>query len=552
MKNIENFLSVRKTKAEINEYKEEIVDYLKSNFIPPTSPKKEQFESWFEGYFKNYIFNNKIDLRDKEFANDLLHKIDYLNSAQAKKRFDRMTWDVLEKQVDDWENWLKKRAEKGDDPQGTRLASQLSDNWSAVELLSDKALSYEGGVMGHCVGSYYNKVSSGKVSIFSLRDKKDASHITVEYNKNTGEIVQIQGKENKLPKESYNKYLFEFAKKEKLMFSSSMMKRFGFKQLGFEYLPPGKTYEDKLIEYLEMGEDYKEGGVLDLRGENCKGMDLSGQWDSVKIDNVANIGNIKNLSAVHLELMNCSDDILFDNVKTDNLSIRASMISKLDGIDVKENLLIESSFIKTIPEYNLKSLKFKGQENFSVLENCNSKAFSMHIENAPLLKEIPKGDYGYLSLIKTGLESLDNIIVENLTVINAPNISNLNFGNIKNGEFSNVGIKMIENLELTGKGKLAFSGCENLEKVSNLKGKDHRLQLMNNPNLKEITGVSVAFLNLRNNPNLEKLEKIRAHSANFSDIDFNKVKTRRINLRKIDTNNPDLIKTRKLSGLSRT
>ena len=550
MENIENFLSERRTKIEINEYKDKIVDYLKSNFIPPTTTKREQFESWFEGYFKNYLFNNRIDFMDKDFENDLLHKIDYLNSAQAKKRFDRMTWDVLEKQVDNWEGWVRKRAEKGDDPQGTELAAQLSDNWSAVELKSAKSLSYEGGVMGHCVGSYHDKVAGGRTKIFSLRDKKDNSHVTIEYNINNNEIVQIQGKENKLPKDAYHKYIFEFASANRLMFSSSMMSKFKFKQLGYEYLPPGKVYEEKLQDYLKMGEDYNKGGVLDLRGENCNDMSISGVWDTVRIDGDTNVGGLKNLKSSTIELSQCSENINFDNVETQNLSIKSSLISDLKGMDVKNNLVLVGTFIKEIPAYDLKSLKIKGTGSFSVLEKCSASSEILHIDNAPFLKEIKKGHYDYLHLESTGITSLEGVSAKDLKLINSPKIKNLDFNTLENGEFYNIGIESLENLELEGKGKLEFSGCGNLTKVSNIKGKEHRIKLNHNPNLKEISGLNVAFLDLRRNVNIEKMEKVRAHSANFSDIDFNKVKTRRINLRKISTNNPDILRTRKLNSLS--
>ncbi len=550
MESIEKFLSERRTKIDIGEYKERLVDYLKSNFIPPTTAKKEQFESWFEGYFKNYIFNNRIDFQDKDFQDDLLHKIDYLNSAQAKKRFDRMTWDVLEKQVQNWEGWLKKRAERGDDPKGTELAAQLSDNWSAVELKSDKALSYEGGVMGHCVGSYYSKVQSERAKIFSLRDKKDNSHVTIEYNTGSGEIVQIQGKENKLPKDSYHKYIFELASINKLMFSSSMMQKFHFKQLGFDYLPPGKEYEEKLQEYLEMGSDYTKGGVLDLRGEDCRNKSISGVWDMVRIDGDTNIKGLKNLTSSTIELNNCSENINFDKVETNDLTIKSSLISNLEGMDVKRNLTLVGTLIKEIPEYDLKNLQVKGVSHFSVLEKCLANAENLRIHDAPLLKEIKEKDYVNLTLESTGLTSLSGIGSESLTLINCPSIKTIDFNSLKNGSFYNIGIESIEDLELEGKGKLEFSGCGSLKKVSNIKAKNHRIQLNQNPNLKEISGVSVAFLDLKRNVNLESLEKIRAHSANFSDVNFDKVKTRRINLRKISTNNKEIIRTRKLSGFS--
>ncbi len=43
-----------------------------------------------------------------------------------------------------------------------------------------EALNYEGDVMGHCVGDYCDDVVAGKKRIFSLRDPKGESHVTIE------------------------------------------------------------------------------------------------------------------------------------------------------------------------------------------------------------------------------------------------------------------------------------------------------------------------------------------------------------------------------------
>ena len=50
-----------------------------------------------------------------------------------------------------------------------------------IPALKD-ALKYEGDTMGHCVGGYCDDVASGASRIFSLRDKKDQPHVTIEVN----------------------------------------------------------------------------------------------------------------------------------------------------------------------------------------------------------------------------------------------------------------------------------------------------------------------------------------------------------------------------------
>jgi len=119
-----------------------------------------------------------------------------------------------------------------------------------------KALDYEGNVMGHCVGSYCDKVSGGNTKIYSLRDKKGEPHVTIEVEQDTTPprvdqikrymaaaeeeakqlpqgytnrditdiatrmamdnapptIVQIKGKQNRAPKDEYLPFVQDFVR----------------------------------------------------------------------------------------------------------------------------------------------------------------------------------------------------------------------------------------------------------------------------------------------------------------------------------------------------
>lgn len=93
-------------------------------------------------------------------------------------------------------------------------------------LLSD-ALKYEGDTMGHCVGGYCDDVASGRTKIYSLRNKKTGEpHVTVEvgspemrggqsveeFAATPKRIVQIKGKQNKAPVETYLPYVQDFVR----------------------------------------------------------------------------------------------------------------------------------------------------------------------------------------------------------------------------------------------------------------------------------------------------------------------------------------------------
>lgn len=97
-------------------------------------------------------------------------------------------------------------------------------------------LAREGNQMGHCVGGYCEPVASGEARIFSLRDGKGKSHVTVEVEPKGTErilsddagtewgaaepaaldnILQIKGKQNRAPAAEYLPYVQDFVKSGK-------------------------------------------------------------------------------------------------------------------------------------------------------------------------------------------------------------------------------------------------------------------------------------------------------------------------------------------------
>lgn len=85
---------------------------------------------------------------------------------------------------------------------------KFGDGFTIVRITDPEDLKIEGQLMGHCVGGYCEKVKSGNTFIFSLRDPQNNPHVTIELD-NEG-IVQIQGKEDKLPIEKYRPYIWEW------------------------------------------------------------------------------------------------------------------------------------------------------------------------------------------------------------------------------------------------------------------------------------------------------------------------------------------------------
>lgn len=185
------------------------------------------------------------------------------NLAQAKKmedaRLAAMQDMPVHKDYGDGFRWMELK--KPDTPEGYvedgtayRNATDESQPWIyPIDKLQDW-LTQEGDAMGHCVGGYCDDVLSGNTRIFSLRDAQGEPHVTIETKPSPtltpekrnaqmdflvqrlmGEgkteeqamkealnlypesethesIIQIKGKQNKAPIDSYLPYVQDFVK----------------------------------------------------------------------------------------------------------------------------------------------------------------------------------------------------------------------------------------------------------------------------------------------------------------------------------------------------
>lgn len=87
-----------------------------------------------------------------------------------------------------------------------------------VQLLTKQDCKEEGSAMGHCIGnsSHNQRVSSGNSVAFSLRDKFNRPHLTLEArvkDDKIGKIFEFKGSANGVPNVEYTKYFVELLKK---------------------------------------------------------------------------------------------------------------------------------------------------------------------------------------------------------------------------------------------------------------------------------------------------------------------------------------------------
>ncbi len=95
--------------------------------------------------------------------------------------------------------------------------SKFGPGW--YKLTTDACVEYEGAMMGHCVGGYGHQVESGTVEIYSLRDKNNEPHVTIEVEPHSEwdslgvGLQQVKGKENNPPVLKYREQVIDFLRK---------------------------------------------------------------------------------------------------------------------------------------------------------------------------------------------------------------------------------------------------------------------------------------------------------------------------------------------------
>jgi hypothetical protein len=165
----------------------------------------------------------------------------------------------------------------------TNYPNERGLNWVQIKPTGkreelEKALKYEGDVMGHCVGGYCFDVESGRTQIYSLRDKKGEPHVTIEvmrsdpisyFKKDWDALPQIE-------KDAINRRAAELQEPgtQNSDFWSRMSKRqafiekFGSPPLSITQIK-GKQNRKPNKEYIPFVQDFVRGGnwvdIGDLR-----------------------------------------------------------------------------------------------------------------------------------------------------------------------------------------------------------------------------------------------------------------------------------------------
>ena len=99
--------------------------------------------------------------------------------------------------------------------QWERKKGRRKEVWTAVELLTARALSDEGRALAHCVYSYGYSVAKGRTSIWSLRLDRERM-LTVEIDNTNRRMVQARGLRNRMPTNAEQEALRRWAEQADL------------------------------------------------------------------------------------------------------------------------------------------------------------------------------------------------------------------------------------------------------------------------------------------------------------------------------------------------
>ena len=109
---------------------------------------------------------------------------------------------------------IKKRLEEAQREGVIETIKEYPDGYKWVWVRGEQALKREGAMMGHCVGDeaqcYISDTEKGLLKIFSLRDRQNKPHASIEYNIASKSVEQIKGKQNSPVVKKYRDYVVDF------------------------------------------------------------------------------------------------------------------------------------------------------------------------------------------------------------------------------------------------------------------------------------------------------------------------------------------------------
>ena len=198
--------------------------------------------------------------KNEVITEEIEHVIDFLVSDAAPKRISRMSYAEAKKSADRWTKSQQKKGSSIDETKAdTEVVLDFKDGFKWVKLIGKAAYEREGYFMRHCVAGYFGR----NVEIFSLRDKLNMPHCTVEKDQ------QIKGKGNGDISPKYIDYVVRFLEHTGMNVRDSEMAHLGYETIKFGAYTKTKLYRDR---YAPKGTkiEYRDDVIICKDAKNLK------------------------------------------------------------------------------------------------------------------------------------------------------------------------------------------------------------------------------------------------------------------------------------------
>ena len=363
----------------------------------------DRIDTWIDTHVIPYSRKNKID------QSELEHIIDFLKSKESPKKITRLGYTQA---LESAEKWVEKINKKSSVDESLSDIDKVfsNDNYYWVKLKTEQSFKREGKLMGHCVASYFNR----NCDIYSLRDKKNNPHCTIEVN-SKGIVSQIKGKQNKFVVSKYHSEVIEFLRHLKLNLNTydlrnirAVCTRDGI--FSVNDIPDKSVFDVKStisnIKKIPNKLIFKEGvELIDLKKNNT--FDIS-DWEISK-ELYLNQSNVK-INALDLDNCRVSGSFIEgDYIKSKNIHIDTSTVSlkKIIGNDaVFHNSVVNIKDILIKESLSLVNIKNK----IVITNKINIDKLNLENLEIEILTEIRCQQLD-LKNVKISQDSLNNIKV---------------------------------------------------------------------------------------------------------------------------------------------
>jgi len=183
----------------------EIIENLEDRFFPRENRKV--YTKWLANIVREHHGKVGGYLHYMKGPEGLPYIVDFLNGTrESTEPLWSLNWGGMKAAAEDWHEQFKGVEDTGHF-ESKNVLHDFGNGYTIVDVPSED-LAAEGNKMGHCVGGYCPEVEKGKIKIYSLRDRNNNPHVTIEYSLEGDGIYQIKGKENKAPHEKYAKMIY--------------------------------------------------------------------------------------------------------------------------------------------------------------------------------------------------------------------------------------------------------------------------------------------------------------------------------------------------------